>query len=91
MPDNPREWQCDRCMLADYDAACCLCPLRGGPLKKTTCKQWAHLTCSLVITNVKFDNQTVWNPIDISAVQPFLESDRTVCLFCFCQFFILSN
>nr|XP_046915536.1 lysine-specific demethylase 4B-like [Dermatophagoides farinae] len=82
MPDNPREWQCDRCMLADYDAACCLCPLRGGPLKKTTCKQWAHLTCSLVITNVKFDNQIVWNPIDISAVQPFLESDRTTCCFC---------
>uniref|UniRef100_A0A3B0RF76 [histone H3]-trimethyl-L-lysine(9) demethylase n=1 Tax=Psoroptes ovis TaxID=83912 RepID=A0A3B0RF76_PSOOV len=66
VPDNPREWLCDRCISGDLDAACCLCPLRGGPIKQTKCKQWAHLTCSLAITNVKFDDHIVWKPIDIS-------------------------
>lgn len=81
--NNNQDWKCDRCAANDLDAVCCLCPLRGGALKITTCNQWAHITCSLVLSNIKLDNDLSLKPIDITAVQPFLEkSDRTICCFC---------
>ncbi|KAF7491569.1 putative lysine-specific demethylase 4B [Sarcoptes scabiei] len=80
---NDSEWKCDRCLAENYEAACCLCPMRGGALKSTTCNQWVHLTCALVIPNIKIENETTMQPIDISNIQAFLESNRAIC--CFCQ------
>lgn len=73
-----QEWKCDRCLVNDFNGACCLCPLRGGALKKTVCGQWAHLTCALVLSNVKIDSDILMKPIDISSVQSALDSDRNV-------------
>lgn len=72
---SERNWKCDRCAAAkdcaeEYFATCVLCPLRGGPLKKTTEGTWAHLICALMIEDVKFVNGLTKSPIDISEVKP---------------------
>lgn len=62
-------WKCDRCLESDYEAACCLCPLRGGPLKRTTSYKWAHIVCSLVLPDVQFENYLALKPIDVNEIE----------------------
>lgn len=76
------QWKCDRCLKSDSSAACCLCPLRGGPLMMTTCERWAHLTCSLIVPKVQILQSMDKKQIDISQISTSLNSDRTVCKFC---------
>lgn len=75
---NRDNWKCDRCLKNDEHAACCLCPLRGGPLKPTTCNQWVHLTCALILPNIKIEFDYNMQPVDISGIQAFRSSDRAV-------------
>lgn len=72
------QWKCDRCLKSDSSAACCLCPLRGGPLMMTTCERWAHLTCSLIVPKVQILQSMDKKQIDISQISTSLNSDRTV-------------
>ena len=72
-------WKCDRCIGNIVQADCCLCPLRGGPLKMTSCKQWVHITCALLLPNIKFESHINLSPIDISEAQAFRRSDKIVC------------
>ncbi|KAJ2362519.1 hypothetical protein IW150_006985, partial [Coemansia sp. RSA 2607] len=59
------QWLCRRCMLSpDKDAACVLCPQRGGALKKTTANKWAHVLCALWIPEVFIANAVYMEPID---------------------------
>lgn len=53
------EWICAACQHAQYHALdraqrprCCLCPVEGGALKRTTLGEWCHLTCSQWIPEV---------------------------------------
>lgn len=62
-------WKCDRCLESDFEAACCLCPLRGGPLKRTTSYKWAHIVCSLVLPDVQFENYLTLKPIDVNEIE----------------------
>ena len=71
-------WKCDRCIEDNYHAVCCLCPLRGGPLKITACNQWAHVTCSLILPEVKFENENQLKPVDISEVKSFRKNFQMV-------------
>ena len=51
------------------DAACCLCPMRGGALKMTSCNKWAHVTCALILPKVMFETFMHRKPIDLSSLQ----------------------
>ncbi|XP_010018645.1 PREDICTED: lysine-specific demethylase 4C-like, partial [Nestor notabilis] len=62
------EWLCSRCRKEAWTAECCLCNLRGGALKQTTDKKWAHVICAVAIPEVRFGNVTERTPIDTSRI-----------------------
>ncbi|KAK3580963.1 hypothetical protein CHS0354_006990 [Potamilus streckersoni] len=61
-------WRCTRCEMQDFTAECCLCSLRGGALKPTTKRQWAHIVCALCIKEVKFENIQMREPINVDKI-----------------------
>ncbi|XP_062455315.1 lysine-specific demethylase 4C isoform X2 [Rhea pennata] len=75
-----REWLCARCRKGDWTAECCLCNLRGGALKQTTDKKWAHVMCAIAIPEVRFGNVTERTPIDTSRIP--LQRLKLKCIFC---------
>ncbi|XP_032859633.1 lysine-specific demethylase 4C isoform X2 [Tyto alba] len=74
------EWLCSRCRKEAWRAECCLCNLRGGALKRTTDKKWAHVICAIAIPEVRFGNVTERTLIDTSRVP--LERLKLKCIFC---------
>ncbi|XP_075266709.1 lysine-specific demethylase 4C isoform X3 [Opisthocomus hoazin] len=62
------EWLCSRCRKEAWTAECCLCNLRGGALKQTTDKKWAHVICAIAIPEVRFGNVRERTPIDTSRI-----------------------
>nr|XP_048706718.1 lysine-specific demethylase 4C isoform X11 [Caretta caretta] len=61
-------WLCSRCKKGAWTAECCLCNLRGGALKQTTDKKWAHVMCAIAIPEVRFGNVTERTPVDTSRI-----------------------
>uniref|UniRef100_A0A8D2QPX2 [histone H3]-trimethyl-L-lysine(9) demethylase n=1 Tax=Zosterops lateralis melanops TaxID=1220523 RepID=A0A8D2QPX2_ZOSLA len=74
------EWLCSRCRKKAWTAECCLCNLRGGALKQTTDKKWAHVICAIAIPEVRFGNVTERTPIDTSRIP--LQRLKLKCMFC---------
>ncbi|NXJ99466.1 KDM4C demethylase, partial [Corythaixoides concolor] len=75
-----KEWLCSRCRREAWTAECCLCNLRGGALKQTTDKKWAHVICAIAIPEVRFDNVSERTPIDTSRIP--LQRLKLKCTFC---------
>ncbi|NXU72515.1 KDM4C demethylase, partial [Oreotrochilus melanogaster] len=73
-------WLCSRCRKEAWTAECCLCNLRGGALKQTTDKKWAHVICAIAIPEVRFGNVTERTPIDTSRIP--LQRLKLKCMFC---------
>ncbi|XP_044533163.1 lysine-specific demethylase 4C [Gracilinanus agilis] len=73
-------WLCSRCKRSAWMAECCLCNLRGGALKQTKNKKWAHVMCAVAIPEVRFVNVTERTPIDISRIP--LQRLKLKCIFC---------
>lgn len=73
-------WLCSRCKKGAWTAECCLCNLRGGALKQTTDKKWAHIMCAIAIPEVRFGNVTERTPIDTSRIP--LQRLKLKCIFC---------
>ena len=76
------QWKCDRCVQKDYFAMCYLCPVRGGPLKPTTAKEkekkWVHISCALLVPEVKFVNGIDKKPIDLTDLKNSRRTDKIV-------------
>ncbi|XP_054162658.1 lysine-specific demethylase 4C-like [Oppia nitens] len=83
---SERNWKCDRCMQKQYFAFCSLCPLRGGPLKETievsSEKKWVHISCALLVPDVKFINGIAKKPIDLSDIKITRRTDKMGCVYC---------
>ncbi|XP_075416020.1 lysine-specific demethylase 4C [Tenrec ecaudatus] len=80
----PREvcagWLCARCKRHAWTAECCLCNLRGGALKQTKNKKWAHIMCAVAVPEVRFLNVPERTQIDISRIP--LQRLKLKCIFC---------
>ena len=66
-----QEWLCQSCLSSTATATqpqCCLCPMAGGLLKRTTCGRWCHISCALWIPEVFFRVGSGCDAIDVSRV-----------------------
>ncbi|KAI5057949.1 hypothetical protein GOP47_0027964 [Adiantum capillus-veneris] len=63
---NGHLWLCQLCRsgLSAQTSLCCLCPVQGGAMKKTTDERWAHLTCAMWIPETCFVDVKSMEPID---------------------------
>jgi PHD-zinc-finger like domain/PHD-finger len=58
------QWLCRRCQAGvSADVACCLCPVRGGAVKRTNDGRWAHVVCALWVPEVGFGSIELLEPI----------------------------
>ncbi|XP_061485531.1 lysine-specific demethylase 4C isoform X2 [Rhineura floridana] len=73
-------WLCSRCKRGAWTAECCLCNLRGGALKQTTDRKWAHVMCAIAIPEVRFVNVIERTPVDTSSIP--LQRLKLKCIFC---------
>ncbi|CAO2161342.1 unnamed protein product [Urochloa humidicola] len=70
IPDG--DWFCSLCSAKKSKPAahpsCCLCPARGGAMKRTTEGQWAHISCALLVPEVFFRDPDGRDGVDCSRV-----------------------
>jgi NuA3 HAT complex component NTO1 len=73
IPDD--DWFCSLCSAKKSKAAarpsCCLCPAKGGAMKRTTEGQWAHITCALLVPEVFFRDPDGRDGVDCSRVPAY--------------------
>ncbi|KAL5486400.1 hypothetical protein EMCRGX_G018870 [Ephydatia muelleri] len=62
------KWLCSPCQQNAANAECCLCALRGGALKPTTCGRWAHVVCAISIPEVALQDPLSREPVVVSAL-----------------------
>ncbi|XP_078426701.1 lysine-specific demethylase 4C-like isoform X4 [Cetorhinus maximus] len=73
-------WTCSRCIIGAWTADCCLCNLRGGALKQTTDKRWAHVMCAVAVPEARFANVVDRSPVDVTRIP--LQRLKLKCVFC---------
>ncbi|XP_019520290.1 PREDICTED: lysine-specific demethylase 4C isoform X2 [Hipposideros armiger] len=73
-------WLCARCKRNAWTAECCLCNLRGGALKETKDKKWAHVMCAVAVPEVRFTNVPERTQIDVGKIP--LQRLKLKCIFC---------
>uniref|UniRef100_A0A0A8Y1N2 PHD-type domain-containing protein n=1 Tax=Arundo donax TaxID=35708 RepID=A0A0A8Y1N2_ARUDO len=70
IPDG--DWFCSLCSAKKSKSAarpsCCLCPARGGAMKRTTDGRLAHISCALLVPEVFFRDPDGRDGIDCSRV-----------------------
>ncbi|XP_011700517.1 PREDICTED: lysine-specific demethylase 4B-like isoform X2 [Wasmannia auropunctata] len=65
LPTDIRNWACDRCKAGRNDVMCCLCPMFGGPMKRTSDSRWAHILCTLMVPGATFKDAINKDPINV--------------------------
>lgn len=80
LPSDIRNWACDRCKAGRNDVMCCLCPMFGGPLKRTSDSRWAHILCTLMVPGATFKDAINKDPINVLTIMA--ESCNKKCCFC---------
>ncbi|KAF3528201.1 hypothetical protein DY000_02043044 [Brassica cretica] len=53
------DWFCGQCIASNKREkllSCCLCTTKGGAMKPTKDGRWAHITCSLFVPEVYFED-----------------------------------
>lgn len=80
--ESSQKWKCSLCKSGKNKFACCqLCLKKGGAMKETVCKKWAHIICALFTPGVVFTNEETMEPIDISKISSSMRNK--CCSICF--------
>ncbi|KAG5323221.1 KDM4B demethylase, partial [Acromyrmex heyeri] len=80
LPTDIQNWACDRCKAGRNDAMCCMCPMFGGPLKRTSDSRWAHILCTLMVPGATFKDAINKDPINVLTI--VVDSLHKKCCFC---------
>ncbi|XP_053971736.1 uncharacterized protein LOC128872756 [Hylaeus volcanicus] len=80
LPTDLRNWACDKCRAGKTQVMCCLCPMRGGALKRTSDSNWAHILCALLLPGVTFKDAINKDPINVLTIRP--EIVNQMCCYC---------
>ncbi|XP_014206519.1 lysine-specific demethylase 4C isoform X2 [Copidosoma floridanum] len=82
LPSDVHNWACDICLFGKQSIMCCLCPMRGGALKRTSDSQWAHVLCALLL-GARFKDPVKKEPINaLSVSRPAVEFECCYCRQC---------
>ncbi|XP_077271581.1 lysine-specific demethylase 4C isoform X4 [Temnothorax americanus] len=80
LPTDIRGWACDTCKAGRSDVMCTLCPMFGGPLKRTSDSRWAHILCTLMVPGAIFKDAINKEPINVLTTMK--DSISKKCCFC---------
>ncbi|XP_076674562.1 lysine-specific demethylase 4B isoform X2 [Andrena cerasifolii] len=80
LPTDVRNWACDICKAGKTQVMCCLCPMRGGALKRTSDSNWAHILCALLLPGVTFKDAINKDPINVLTIKPRIV--KQLCCYC---------
>ncbi|XP_011872094.1 PREDICTED: lysine-specific demethylase 4C-like isoform X2 [Vollenhovia emeryi] len=81
LPVDIRGWACDKCRAGRNDVMCCLCPMYGGAMKRTSDSRWAHILCTLMVPGATFKDAINKDPINV--LSPIMvDSCNKKCCFC---------
>ncbi|XP_029032458.1 lysine-specific demethylase 4C-like [Osmia bicornis bicornis] len=80
LPTDLRNWACDKCKAGKTQVMCCLCPMRGGALKRTSDSSWAHILCALLLPGVTFKDAINKDPINVLTIKPNIVKQH--CCYC---------
>ncbi|XP_044577206.1 lysine-specific demethylase 4C-like isoform X2 [Cotesia glomerata] len=69
LPTDSPNWACDKCKAGMTQSNCCLCPMRGGAVKRTSDGRWAHIFCALLIPGVTFKDSVHKDPINVLTIK----------------------
>ncbi|TKR87480.1 hypothetical protein L596_011871 [Steinernema carpocapsae] len=59
------QWFCRRCQISPSIAVpCAACFQSTGALKRTTCGRWAHVVCTIWVSEMHFGNTAFMEPIE---------------------------
>ncbi|XP_058805432.1 lysine-specific demethylase 4A-like [Phymastichus coffea] len=67
LPPDLHNWACDICHAGMPSVMCCLCPIRGGALKRTSDSQWVHVLCALLLS-ARFKDPVNKEPINVLGI-----------------------
>ncbi|XP_071557297.1 lysine-specific demethylase 4C isoform X5 [Temnothorax nylanderi] len=81
LPTDIRGWACDTCKAGRSDVMCTLCPMFGGPLKRTSDSRWAHILCTLMVPGAIFKDAINKEPINVLTMAMKDSIDKKCC-FC---------
>ncbi|KAF7379079.1 hypothetical protein HZH66_015313 [Vespula vulgaris] len=80
LPTDPSNWACDKCKAGKTDVMCCLCPMRGGAVKRTSDGGWAHILCALILPGVTFKDAINKDPINVLTIRTDILKQQ--CCYC---------
>ncbi|XP_078041804.1 lysine-specific demethylase 4C [Augochlora pura] len=80
VPTDIRNWACDKCKAGKTQVMCCLCPMRGGAVKRTSDSNWAHILCALLLPGVTFKDAVNKDPINVLTIKPDIVKQQ--CCYC---------
>ncbi|KZC04861.1 putative lysine-specific demethylase 4B [Dufourea novaeangliae] len=80
VPTDIRNWACDKCKAGKTQVMCCLCPMRGGAVKRTSDSNWAHILCALLLPGVTFKDAVNKDPINVLTIRPDIVNQ--LCCYC---------
>ncbi|XP_076649337.1 lysine-specific demethylase 4C [Halictus rubicundus] len=80
VPTDIRNWACDKCKAGKQQVMCCLCPMRGGAVKRTSDSNWAHILCALLLPGVTFKDAVNKDPINVLTIKPDIVKQQ--CCYC---------
>ncbi|EFN86038.1 uncharacterized protein LOC105181802 [Harpegnathos saltator] len=80
VPTDVRNWACDKCKAGRNDVMCCLCPMYGGAMKRTSDSRWAHILCTLMVPGATFKDAINKDPINVLTIMA--DTCHKKCCFC---------
>ncbi|XP_046420050.1 lysine-specific demethylase 4C-like isoform X1 [Neodiprion fabricii] len=79
LPTDLQNWACDKCRAGMVHVMCCLCPMRGGAVKRTSDGRWAHILCALLLPGVTFKDPINKDPINVLTIKIELLKQQCGC------------
>lgn len=80
LAEPSENWLCSPCKSGTSVIRCEFCPKIGGACKKTTCGKWIHVICALFTDGVRFEDNDLMEPVEISNVSHSKRNKK--CAYC---------